>query len=651
MHSERIWISSEALAQVAGITVQAARSALRRARDGIPWRGHKLEVSLSPGRGGRGGVAYQVAAETLPTELLNSLSDIGPAPTRRAVHGQEEKIRRRWTTVAEAVIQRHGSQAREAAIDDAAAATGHHRRTIERWISRYEAHGLRGLAHRRPTNAGRPRVHISRKSDSRLRALGLGERALKELATELDESLKGLWASRAAHAGSREIGRLAVFLLRERCEAQGLIVSEQDLSSSRRRVERFAHFRVVNQRKNDRKAFDDGKPRVRRDWTELAPLERVVADVKHLDVIVARPDGALAWPKIVAFMDLGTSRVFLFPVLAERGEGVRQEHVIEAFIAMVSDAAWGFPRGFYLDNGAEFAALLRIEGALNALNDGGVRSFIFARPYNASAKPIESLFARLDRYVFSLLPGYAGPDRLAKKTQTVGQPPAPYPGSWEDFKREVLGLTGAFNNQPVGGQWADKSPAQWLEAKVDAGWRPTHVDPLELDAAFCDHDSRRIDRGVIRYRGERYSHPALAALPHRRIVDLAVPWRRGAPPLAKIPEQGWVALEREMAVPGRWQQGARLSARRQKAYEDTVARMAGEAPTIDPVATKIRWGEARAKQIAVPPHPAKVDLGTGPVPGEPQPSPTTPQAQKKADKLERDMARTERLERKYRRYE
>ena len=64
-----------------------------------------------------------------------------------------------------------------------------------------------------------------------------------------------------------------------------------------------------NQRKNDRKAFDDAEPRIRRDWTALAPMERIVADVKHLDVIVTRPDGSPAWPKIVAFMDAGTGRV------------------------------------------------------------------------------------------------------------------------------------------------------------------------------------------------------------------------------------------------------------------------------------------------------------------------------------------------------
>ena len=70
--------------------------------------------------------------------------------------------------------------------------------------------------------------------------------------------------------------------------------------------------RVVNQRRNDRKAYADAQPRIRRDWTQLAPMERVIADVKHLDVIVRLDDGSTAWPKIVAFMDAGTGRLFAY---------------------------------------------------------------------------------------------------------------------------------------------------------------------------------------------------------------------------------------------------------------------------------------------------------------------------------------------------
>jgi hypothetical protein len=297
---------------------------------------------------------------------------------------------------------------------------------------------------------------------------------------------------------------------------------------SRRGAERFAHYRIVNTRRNDRKAFDDGKPRIRRDWTAFAPMERVVGDVKHLDVIVTRSDGTPAWPKIVAFMDAGTGRVFVHPVLLPRGEGVRQEHVTEAFLAMVADPAWGFPQGLYLDNGGEFGALVKIDGALQLLNEAGARTIIHARPYNAAAKPIESLFARLDRYVFSLLPGYAGPDRMSKKTQTVGRPPTPFPGSWEEFCETLQDLIRTYNHRPIGGLWDDRSPEDWLAQKIEGGWRAVRVAECELDAAFSDPDSRRVDRGVLKINGRRYTHDALAALPSRTVVDLALPWRRGA---------------------------------------------------------------------------------------------------------------------------
>ena len=41
------------------------------------------------------------------------------------------------------------------------------------------------------------------------------------------------------------------------------VIEASALRLSRRRVERFAHYRVVNQRRNDRKAFDDAKPQIR----------------------------------------------------------------------------------------------------------------------------------------------------------------------------------------------------------------------------------------------------------------------------------------------------------------------------------------------------------------------------------------------------
>lgn len=603
------WITARSFAEAAGITPQAARAALRGAQGGRLWRGRRLVVQRRLGRGGRGGLSHQVELGSLPDDVRARLRDAAlpaPSPAHPTVPLNQRTLEK-LSAVEALLAQPAGSRARRCAAEHAARMHRVTARTIYRWLARYDRHGLRGLGRVQPSNRGKRRVRVSRAFDRAYLATGLPAAGLEKITAQVDQALKGLWASRAEQAGGPEVRRLAEFILVEACEQRGLELPASALRLSRRRVERFAHYRVVNQRRNDRKAFDDAKPRIRRDWTALAPMERVVADVKHLDVIVQRSDGSTAWPKIIAFMDAGTGRAFVHPVLLDRGEGVRQEHVIEAFLAMVADPAWGFPQGLYLDNGSEFAAMAKIDGALQLLNAPGARTTIYARPYNAAAKPIESLFARLDRYVFSLLPGYAGPNRLAKMTQALGKPPQPYPGEWEEFRDTVQELVRAHNHRPVGGLWADRSPAAWFAEKVEAGWRPVGVEPCELDAAFADTDSRRIDRGVLKINGRRFTHEALVALPTRTVVDLALPWRRDAPPLARI-NGGWIYLRPDAPYPARWIEGARESGRRQTQLNRHVSALAKDAPTIDPVETKLRWAR-RIEPLAVVPTLPSLDLG------------------------------------------
>jgi hypothetical protein len=146
-----------------------------------------------------------------------------------------------------------------------------------------------------------------------------------------------------------------------------------------------------------------------------------------------------------------------------------------------------------------------------------------------------------------------------------------------------------------------------LQQKIAAGWQPAAVEASALDAAFADSDSRRVDRGIVKVGGQRYSHSGLVALPSRSVVDLALPWRRGAPPLARI-AGSWVYLERDVPYPARWVEGARESSRRQRSQSQHVSSLAREAPEVDPVATKIRWAKRMAPAADVPPGP-QLDLG------------------------------------------
>lgn len=641
------WISSDAFAERHGLSRRAASRILAHAGRGRLWRGLHLQVRQRRGRGGSSGFLYEVL------DVAPHSSDVADATAPEApAQAQEERIEQRFAAIAPALLHPRGSAARAQGLRAAAADGEQNLRTLQRWMARYEARGVGGLANVRPRNAGHRRVVVSRAFDQAALRANLDPLQLGEIGQELERSLKGLWASRAETAGWREIRRLAEMLLSEACTARAISLPPEAFRLSRRRVEAFASFRIVNQRRNDRKAFDDAKPRIRRDWTGLVPMERVIADVKHVDVIVRRADGTLAWPKIVAFLDAGTNRIFVHPVLLDQGEGVRQEHVIEAFLAMVCDRDWGFPKGLYLDNGVEFAALTKIQGALGTINELGARTIIFAQPYNASAKPIESMFARLDRYVFSLLPGYAGPNRMAKKTQRVGKAPEAFDGAWDEFCAVVTGLIVDHNTRPIGGLWRDRSPRDWLEGKRADGWRPVGVDPVVLDAAFCDHDSRRVDRGVLKIGGRRYRHTLVSALPGRTVVDIALPWRRGANPLANVLGKRWVRLIPDIPYPAQWTEGARETGRRQKVQARYVAQLAREAPPLDPIQIKLR---AAAKTIIQPPADTRLsglDLGAqvqqlaDALRAQP-PSPTEEPPAHERRRL-REMALTERLERRRR---
>ena len=311
---------------------------------------------------------------------------------------------------------------------------------------------------------------------------------------------------------------------------------------------------------------------------------------------------------MIGFLDAGTGRLFLHVVLCNKGEGVRQDHVNAAFIAMAMDPAWGFPRALYLDNGSEFGGLDKLQGAMALLSAPGARTIIRARPYNASAKPVESHFARLDRQFICILPGYAGKDRMTKKTQTVGKPPAPYPHSLERFVEDIRLGVDDLNAKTMGGQWAGRSPLQMLETAIVDGWRPVLVPAEVIDAAFCDFDQRRVGKGgYLRIGGKCYP---VAAVATGTTVNVALPWRPGADPLYRTPGAlSWTHLAEDMVLPADFPEGAEESGRRQKAGLRTVRQLDKGAPDVDPM--DYMRHRARKRVAAFLPKPGPVlDVGS-----------------------------------------
>lgn len=612
------WLSTPRFAALAAINRRNAMKALARASCGKNWRGAMLIVREVEGRGGRSGNCYQVLLSSLPEHLqaaFRNLSEAGPSPLLSAQHmadkmsavssldtraiaahaspckfiaapNQSATEAKRHAVLRFIRETRKGTKERAEAIRDA---SRHHdvpARTIHNWIKQAEDHGwdLDAFGRKRPADAGRQRTWVSREFDKHFRAAGYGHEELADLADWLTREIAGWWQSPVQRAGWKRVHLEVRTSLHRECKARGFHLPANAFDISRRRIEQLRFHRAVDVMQNDAKRFDDAKPRIRRDNSLFQPMEQIVMDVKPLDCVLSRPDGSLAYPKLIGFMDTGTHRLFGRIILLPKGEGVRQEHVTDAFLDMVQDPDWGFPQQLYYDNGSEYAHFELIREALKMIADEGARVIIKAKPYSGASKPIESKFSVIDRHITALMAGYTGSNRMDKKVQRVGRQAEPYLGAVEAFEEEFFLRLRDFHAFEIGsGPFKGRSPMEVYREHVDRGWRPVSVNRLALDCAFAKHlGERKIDRGVITIGSERFRHPELAAFTGRR-VQVRKPYRREAWPLAELPEVGWIALQPEMySLPGDIT-GAAEAGRLQKSHKRAVRQLKAQANPVDPL--------------------------------------------------------------------
>ncbi len=315
--------------------------------------------------------------------------------------------------------------------------------TARRWVADYEADGLAGLCRKARADRGVEKWAISRLWDE---AVSLDDAARQRTRDQLVFHVKRLY--RSGIASRRQAQHLATEKLIKLTRAAGCELPEKTAHTicqvPLRLIRKQRHFRAVAIRDKDAKQYADKmRPRARRTREGMAPMEIVCADVHHLDVMLERPDGSRYTPKMIAFLDLKTNRLFCRLLFPEPGRMVRQADVNEAFVAMTQDPDWGVPGRLLLDHGAEFEALaavgdamklaqrvrgssLTVEylgddpalaGQIESLRSDARSAISKARPYNAAAKPIEGIFGNLERSIFSHLPGWVGGDRMNRRVQ------------------------------------------------------------------------------------------------------------------------------------------------------------------------------------------------------------------------------------------
>ncbi|GGA82415.1 hypothetical protein GCM10011491_07280 [Brucella endophytica] len=629
------WISTVEFAELAGIHRRVANRICRQISEEKTqvWRGASLEVRTIDGQGGKSGIQYQVKVSSLPMLLQDRLNALQSSPedVLSIRFGEQAQRERNWKYDVIRPILEHPkhSAGREAEINRLKNTqkldwNGKHRlltkSTLYRWVQEFEASGgsVHVLARGVRVDKGKRRVWVSKQFTDHV---PLDMEMKKTIHADLKTYVQGLLAGGAQF---KQTLVLAAEKLKEICKAYGAVIGDPALIGTVFRVphafvQEEMHFKAVYRHNRDRKASEDKAPRIRRTTKNLAPMEIVVMDVHHINVLMTREDGSTATPKLLAFHDIATNRVYWEIVFFEERGGVRNADVIHAFVNMCQDPAFGVPQFLYVDNGSEYGFADDLEDALklgckvSAFNGEEDRNRVIrARAYNAAAKHVEGWFRQMNQQYFRHIQGWIDDDRMNPKRPAMGKLPAPFNHGFDAFCDTVRAYVRAYEHMPQKGALKGKSPAMAFKAHVEAGWKATVLDPESLLTVFTRPETRVVEKHSIRVKGgEPWVCDGLLEY-HGRKVIVHIPKYHGFSALLVTDEAGnhiGIAT-RDEAYDVLDARGAKESARRKSLRNKSLTKLAKSVPHIDAGAELVAFGE---KQLPVVPNePDGVISVTGP---------------------------------------
>jgi len=618
-HTSRVasphgFLSTSRFAKVAAIPLRTARHILARCFVGGIWHGHPLTICAVRTRGGASGARYEVAIASLPPNLAARIdAAAAPQAPARVALGADWRlslVRR----IADAGPP--GSEERAAELRDVAQSAFYRggkragapiaERTLRAWVATYERAGAVPLLRHAPrADRGRSRIIAWREWDKALSGAGVPEARQHAIAANLNADVRGLWAGGETSAANIRFS----MTVRSRAllDGAGLALPEADMArlclmplhyageKSRRRA-RIAHIK----RTDAARWASHHVPRVRRHRNGMRPMDLVAVDVRHSDILYRRPDGNLATPKIVAFQDLATNRIFAHPSMLPKGQGIRREHVLSAMRDSATDPAWGLWSGLYLDNGSEFALGLaaedittlvdlvrRIHGEEVARACGDIRS----RPYNPQSKVIEGTFSTFTRSFEPVYPGFIGGNRMAKKTHNQGRAPVPLPGGEAEILAQFAMMVDFYKAKPQQkGHCKGLSPNQKFAAFVGdpaQPWGAIVLDPVEFGLTFGPDEWRTVQPGgELHIRNRVMAAPGLAAMVGEK-VRVRLPILDAARAVVLTDKNEPMMVVREVGAMGmRDLVGARQHGGGRRAASQVAAAAARGATNIDPAAAR-----------------------------------------------------------------
>jgi hypothetical protein len=462
-------------------------------------------------------------------------------------------------------------------------------RTLHRWLATYEQQGIAAFATRARADKGKAKVIISLTAEN---AIPFATEAWERIAAELRRIINGHWKQGAS---LKLIQGRANILFRQLIEAEGFdhchtlpdetfIVPRRFIEAERRPMNVYATFT------KDRKTYEDNRFRTQRSRASMMPMDWVIGDVHPVDIVCMREDGSTAHARMIAWLDGATNRLRFDLVLCEPGTGIRNADLVHSFCAMVTDPTWGMPKTLYIDNGQEYLFAENINDAMQLVaqlrgGDGRTTRVVHARPYNASAKPIESMFSALEKMLQDI-PGHTGGDRMNKKTERVGRPTKAFPGTFDQLETIVRSRVLEMEVSPMRGALAGRSPRQVYEAAINAGWQPVAVDPNQIMTVFATDRVCKITKGVITFAGQRWVCDEMASYFEDKIVA-RVPrfWPPNKLPLLHVKTRDLVGIAEPVGAfafddPA----GAKLSSRMDGLRRKAIVAAGENVPDVDTVA-------------------------------------------------------------------
>ncbi|TCS70702.1 Mu transposase-like protein [Sulfuritortus calidifontis] len=487
-----------------------------------------------------------------------------------------------------------GEIAGRTAIERHAKSHGTTAATLYRWVKAYRQGGDKALVEKPRADRGQARVIIAEAWETFMRGAMVPEDKLLEIAAEMARAVRGLWAQQGKN-GWRQVALLAQpVLIRLTVEATGCAetVAKRVCRLPRRFVDGERRYSLVALKDRDAKGFYDRTPAVMRTRAALKPGDCVFGDVSPADIPVLRPDGEIAWARLIAWMDAATNMIHITGHLPGKGGGVRRDHVALSFTAICQSAPFGMPRRLYLDNGSEFswttmldawAELTRLTGGafggtwdahMAAEHYGIVTRSI---PFKPRAKLIEGAFGNLLHFM-GWHPAFSGSDRMRKKVATLGKGVTAVPV--EDLKGFLAQAVAAYNATPQSGHLDGKSPAEKMGEFLADGFVPYQVDAEALGFAFGETHEVRCRMGQVRVGGWTYYSKDLIAFDGEKVV---VRWPRHAPDAAYVWAGGRVHVALAMPVFA-WgdPEGAKFAAKLASEARQVVEVMRGQVAWLDP---------------------------------------------------------------------